>query len=124
LIYFLPTFNFCKVGFLSFFEKLGRFLKIVRTIFWVFAQKKWPKAHFYFKSGHAETQYSCGFAGLKPTCPLLFSINCDKKIKEIYRYGQNKWAFDHKCKKLIFFTNSIGHFSYANLATRKKHALL
>jgi len=38
----------------------------------------------------------------KPTCPLLFLINCDKKIKEIYRYGPNKWAFGHKGKNGYF----------------------
>jgi len=55
----------------------------------------------------------------KPTCPLLFLIKCDKKIKEIYRYGQKKWAFDQADK------NSHSHkYLLVNFASRKKHTLL
>lgn len=36
-------------------------------------------AHFYFKSGQAETLGAQGFAGFLATCPLFFLIKCEKK---------------------------------------------
>ncbi len=44
-------------------------------------------AHFYFKSGQAETLAPQGFAGFLATCPLFFLIKCEKKIlKIIYKW--------------------------------------
>lgn len=39
-------FYFLQSGLFKFFEKFGRFLKIVRTNFWVFAQISGLFAHF------------------------------------------------------------------------------
>ncbi|MDB7924826.1 hypothetical protein [Flavonifractor plautii] len=36
-------------------------------------------AHFYFKSGQAETLAPQGFAGFLAICPLFFLIKCEKK---------------------------------------------
>lgn len=38
-------------------------------------------AHFYFKSGQAETLAPQGLAGFLATCPLFFLIKCEKNIK-------------------------------------------
>ncbi len=44
-------------------------------------------AHFYFKSGQAETLAPQGFAGFLAICPLFFLIKCEKKIlKIIYKW--------------------------------------
>ena len=48
-------------------------------------------AHFYFKSGQAETLAPQGFAGFLATCPLIFLIKCEKKYYKLYISGRKKW---------------------------------
>lgn len=43
-------------------------------------------AHFYFKSGQAETLGAQGFAGFLATWPLFFLIKCEKILKIIYKW--------------------------------------
>lgn len=84
-----------KSGFLAKFKNKSGLKKLEAFSengpFWVFFGPFWPICSDLKK-----------YSDEKPTCPLFFLFNCDKKIKEIYRYGQNKWAFDQGRKKHIF----------------------
>lgn len=62
----------------------------------------WPFARvlptFKNESGLEKMAQPCGFAGFVPTFPLIFLINCEKKINKIYINSEKKWAFDHEVK--------------------------
>ena len=56
-------------------------------------------AHFYFKSGQAETLAPQGFAGCLAICPLFFLIKCEKKIlKIIYKWKKKVASWPARAK--------------------------
>jgi hypothetical protein len=82
---FWPTFGVGILGLAHFFLGLVDFGRTGKDGIDILAHFFWVLAHFYFKTGPAETVAITGFEALWPTFPLFSLINCDKKIINIYR---------------------------------------
>lgn len=103
--YSRPLLNYTKWAFSIF---LQNWVVIVSTYTLVGCKKPTfcgQKPTFESESGQAQTLGMTTFQVKKPTYPLLFLFNCDKKYKNIERVGKIKWVSGQSLQNVVFLQN-------------------